>query len=74
MAEKLCVFCKHLEYNEDTGGDYADPANLTCRKKHLIHEKSMLSWQKNVKNIYDIEDFRKVILHAKNCHDYTEVK
>jgi hypothetical protein len=68
MSEKLCVFCKHLEYESGTGGDYPDPAQLSCRKKHkLLPEPGGFFY---MQSIYDIDDFRKMILTAETCPDY----
>ena len=68
--EKLCVFCTHAEFN-DSGcwGDYPDPAKLECHKGHFegrYHEVGL--------PVYDMEDFRKIIVQAESCPDYNEVK
>ena len=68
MSEKLCVFCVYLRYDPDTGGDYAEPAQLQCEKGHALRPNT--SWQA----VYDVEDFRKMILTAKDCSDYKEAK
>lgn len=67
--EKLCVFCTHLEYAEGGVGEYAEPAELFCKKKHklLCDEDDTFRSQ----SVYDIEDFRRMIKAAENCHDYT---
>ena len=66
MSEKLCVFCEHLIYHSDTGGDYAEPAQLECCKGHQLRDGG---WQP----IYGVEDFRKMILRAETCPDYKQV-
>lgn len=72
MTEKLCIFCRHLKFSGGGYGEYADPASLTCGKEHNIHtSKDDWNWEKFV---YDIEDFRRVIIHAKDCPDYDEAK
>jgi len=67
-TEKLCVFCKALEYDEAGHGEYADPAKLSCAKGHK------LSGRTDTQIIFDIEDFRAMIMTAKNCPDYEEAK
>ena len=62
--EKLCVFCKHLQYNSQEYGEYAEPANLECSKGHSLCKGIELNF------IYDVADFRRMILTAKNCNDY----
>lgn len=66
--EKLCVFCKHLEYDAAGCGEYADPASLSCRKGHR------LAGQGYGQYVYDVADFRAMILTAATCPDYTEAK
>ena len=66
-AERLCVFCEHLEYNSAGYGEYADPAELECRRGHRLHQRP---WPYDRQNVYSIEDFRQMILTAQNCKDY----
>ena len=67
--EKLCVFCKNLEFNAGGHGTYADPASFKCMKRHPIHDD-----RNSDAFVFDVEDFRKIIVHAENCPDYTEAK
>ena len=60
--EKLCVFCKKLDFNESSGGDYPDPSTMRCSLGH---------WRDEV-TLYTLDDFRKKILIAKSCPDYDE--
>lgn len=65
MAEKLCVFCKHI--NMDTmgcHGDYPDPATFECTKRHFQNVDKG-SWGDGLG-----EEFRQVILMAETCPDY----
>jgi len=68
VTEKLCVFCVHLSYNDDGYGEYAEPASLSCGKGRTLNGKNL--WQ----SVYDIEDFRRMILTAKDCPDYEQAK
>lgn len=66
MSEKLCVFCKHFKWKEIdyiyysilTGGELT--GGLTC-KKDVFYEQLPL----------DEDAFRKLILTAENCKEYT---
>lgn len=65
MTEKLCVFCKHFDfesicyqyYSTLTGGDTT--GGMTC-KKHVYTEERP----------YDTQDFRRIILKAETCQHY----
>lgn len=69
MSEKLCVFCKHFDwerlnythYSDETGGDMS--GGMSCNQRHFIDENPM-----------DNDDFRRVILTAQNCPDYAPPK
>lgn len=69
-AEKLCVFCVHLDFHCGTGGDYPDPAELECRKGHQLREAENGFPRQG---IYDIEDFRAMIVKPATCPDYKQV-
>jgi hypothetical protein len=64
--EKLCIFCEHFDwgnvnyhyYSEETGGTIEGGA--TCKKQHF--------WEVLPDST---EDFRKLILRAYSCKDYT---
>ena len=66
MSEKLCVFCAHFDwanfeyayYSTLTGGDLV--GGFTCAKGHFSDQ-----------NPYDTEAFRKLILKAESCPDYS---
>jgi hypothetical protein len=67
MAEKLCVFCRHVEMNtRGCHGDYPDPATFECGRGHWSEIPHY--------GIGFPDDFRKVILTAATCPDYDEVK
>jgi hypothetical protein len=63
--EKLCVFCEHITM-DTTGcyGDYPDPATFECMKNH---------WS-GIKEYEFPEGFRKQILVAETCKDYSPPK
>lgn len=65
MGEKLCIFCKHFNWNQfemDYGsgsmGDYFT-GGMECFKGHYHRE-----------NPGSNEEFRSLILLAENCPDY----
>ena len=60
--EKLCLFCQHLEYEAAGNGEYAEPAELYCKKNHILNGEKQ--------TIYDLDDFRRMILTAESCNDY----
>jgi hypothetical protein len=62
------VFCKHLDFYGGGGGEYPEPAALECMKKHDLREKT--GWS-NYQSVYDMDDFRAMIVTAKNCPDYS---
>lgn len=66
MSEKLCMFCKHLEFDQtdqyESGGGISC---MSCDKGHFYQE--VLSGHVDA-------DFRKLILRAETCPDYREVK
>ena len=68
-SEKLCVFCVHLRYQSAGYGEYADPAELYCMKKHqlLCEVGDTFGHQ----SIYDMDDFRRMIKTAADCPDYS---
>jgi hypothetical protein len=68
IMEKLCIYCKNLEYEGAGTGDYAEPASLYCKKKHKF--LSSAAGFCHSQFIYDIEDFRRMIKTAENCADY----
>ena len=70
--EKLCVFCKHLDFYNDYGGEYAQGASISCKLGIKLTDDKP-SWMTS-NTVYDIEDFRKMIVRAKTCKRYTEVK
>lgn len=63
MSETICMFCNHLDFDNDVGGDYAEGASLSCKKNHFDRN-----------SIYDLDDFRAAIVRAKDCPDYDEAK
>jgi hypothetical protein len=73
MSEKLCVFCKHFNweaietesvyYSTLTGGDVFTNGGMQCKKRHY-----------NEVRPDDTDEFRKVIQQAAKCPDYAEVK
>lgn len=66
MSEKLCVFCRHLNFEADQyGGDYPDPVNFHCEKKH---------WQMDLYCDLNESNFRTLILIAETCPDYKVAK
>lgn len=63
--EKLCLFCEHFDfvgmgpdYSSMTGGD--PYGGMACNKRHYSEERP-----------YDVEDFRRVLLRAEKCKDYS---
>lgn len=68
MSEKLCMFCKHVEYerpwnsDSDSGTSFSG-GGFSCNKKHFYEGGS-----------YSLEDFREVMLKAEKCPDYEQVK
>ena len=67
------MFCTHLSYEEAGHGDYADPASLECDLGHFP------DWRADGKKVqsnfvYDVEDFRRLIIQAETCPDYDQVK
>jgi hypothetical protein len=72
MSERLCVFCKHLQYHTGGYGEYADPAMLECEKKHGIHGGDRIFGLTYERSVMGIDDFRAAIVHAKDCPDYAE--
>lgn len=63
VAEKLCVFCKNLDFDANQGGAYPDPPNFSCRKR---------VW--NLDFYGNLNDFRAMILTAETCPEYDEAK
>jgi hypothetical protein len=68
-GEKLCVFCKHWDfyggsqgYSEMTPGS---DASMSCSKGH---------WERWCLHDTGESDFRRIILTAQTCPDYTQVK
>ena len=77
MSEKLCVFCKHLDWDNGGGNeDYPDPASLTCNKGHKFTEPDafMTINDGSTTYMFDLDDFRRVIVLAQSCPDYDQVK
>ncbi len=71
VAEKLCVFCKHLEWDYSPGGGGCETcgyggegeAKMTCVAGHW-------NWGE-----YDeMVDYREKILRGMTCKDYQQVK
>lgn len=56
------MFCPHLEYHKAGYGEYADPANLSCAMNHF--------GQQGNETVFDIDDFRAIIVRAEGCPDY----
>ena len=70
MMEKLCVFCKHWEFEEGQQGfsemTPGSNASMGCDKGHFGEDFC----------IYDIQGssgFREIIIKAETCPDYTPV-
>ena len=62
--EKLCVFCKHFNYERIESGNYSewtsfDMGGMTCNKNKYYERRP-----------YDIVEFRSTILEANRCSDY----
>lgn len=61
MSERLCLFCKNLRCEQprfyESGGI---PGGFECGKGHYEYEMTD-----------DIADFRKLMLTAETCPDYT---
>lgn len=78
MSEKLCVFCVHLYWDQGgMYGDYPDPSRLVCRKNHLLLPDEGWGDGKfgpREQTVYDVADFREMIVKAKDCPDYEQVK
>ena len=60
-------------------GEYADPASMECAKGHWAGFNKVKyadrSWmQSNEVMLYSLDDFREVILMAKDCKDYKPPK
>jgi hypothetical protein len=72
MSERICMFCKHLEYEDGGYGEYADPASLSCAKGHFASRKG--DHFGNQRFVHDVADFRSIIIKAQDCKDYTEVR
>ena len=73
MTERICMFCTHLSYEKASYGDYSDPAALECCMGHFPSGRED---GKNVQSraVYDVEDFRRLIIQAETCPDYDQVK
>lgn len=67
--EKICMFCVHLEFEDGGYGDYADPASLDCSKGHYGDMRT-----RGNNHVYNVADFRRMIVRAATCQDYTQVK
>lgn len=59
------MFCKHLEFEHGGYGEYADPSSLSCRKGHFGAYENY---------VHDEDDFRRIIVRARDCKDYDEAK
>ena len=79
MSEKLCVFCEHMNFCDGGTGEYADPASMECAEGHwrgfnkAKHPNSIWGQMSEVM-LYSLDDFREVILMAKDCNDYKPPK
>jgi hypothetical protein len=70
-AERLCVFCEHLDWDYDSGGGGCETcgyggegnAEMRCGKHHW-------AWGGYAKLV----DYRQKILKAVTCKDYKQVK
>jgi hypothetical protein len=68
MSEKICMFCEHLKYDTGGGYEYADPSQLSCSKGHFDKMGGGKTF------VYDLSDFRRLIVRAADCPDYKQVK
>ena len=68
IPEKLCMFCNHLEYTRESGGEYSEPPELNCAKGHYKD----INWSNRA--VYGWDDFRRMIVRAKDCPDYDQAK
>lgn len=73
--EKLCVFCKHWEFNGGSPG-YSEMtpgmnASMDCRKRKWADEKRR-RWVGgfDITDCMSEEDFRRLILKARTCPSY----
>lgn len=69
--EKLCVFCEELDFDYEASGGGCNTCGyggegkteMGCNKGH---------WDADIE--YGLKDYRKKILTAKTCKDYSQVK
>lgn len=70
MSEKLCIFCKHFRWSEEScwghgstmTGPMMEGGDATCEAGQYKGE-----WDDRPSNE---EDFRKIILRGQNCPHY----
>lgn len=72
MSEKLCVFCEHMEFDGGGKGNYAESETMFCMKGRWSGKGSYGG--DAVYMDYTLDDFRAVILLAKDCKDYKPPK
>lgn len=74
--EKLCVFCKHMEFDWDAGGGGCETcgyggegsAAMNCTKGH---------WQVDLSGYHEnegLKGYRENIVQAESCRDFKPVK
>lgn len=73
MSERLCVFCQHMAFDDGGYGEYADPAEMFCKKGRWAGERRHGNGV-TLHSSDDLSEFRKVIVIAKDCPDYTPPK
>lgn len=73
MSEKLCIFCKHMEFREDDyiHGYIVASAGHKCGKGYWPPQYPGLDTRIEPT---DIKAFRKTILFARDCPDYKTAK
>ena len=66
MSERICMFCNHLSFDP---GRWSEETNddpvLACEKDHFDY---------GVEILRKMEDFRRIIIRARDCPDYDEAK
>lgn len=70
--EKLCIFCVHGGFTDGGYGEYADPAAFECGKGLL--PKTEHGHGGSERFVFDIQDWRDIIVTAQTCPSYKQVK
>lgn len=73
MSERLCIFCVHGGFTEAGGGDYPDPSTFDCALGLLPVVDGHWDGGRS-RIVYSIEGWREIIVAAKDCPSYEQVK